>query len=934
MIEAVARVTAAHDGTGDERDGRPAFVGRTAELDHLRTRADRVAAGRARLVRLEGPTGAGKSALLDRFVASLTGFTVLTADGDPTESSLPYGLLDQLLAGAEGRLSIRGRHRSTPDTTPITAGTRLLALVGELQTAGPVAIVVDGLQWADSPSAQALGFALRRLADHRVLALLALRVPGHDVDAVAVTEHLTRNRIETTTLTVGGLSIRDIRALSVLLTGQDLPLPTAAKLHRHTDGNPGHVSSLLTEVDHRLLIDATDTLPVPRSLLTAIGQAVRRLPPDSRRLVEALAVLGGRYPLARVAQLARVGGPAAALGPALEAGLVRWWPSDPTNQLVMGHTLYRDAVYQLLSPPWRAELHATAATMVDHASSWAHRVAATATADGRLAAELEREAVVVADTARHDVAAQYLRWAAELSDSRVEHERRFLGACLHMLVTSNPGWAVSRRADIESCRPSPLRDCVQGMTLLFGVGDLPAAEPLLTRTVAEGDASPGLRGTAAGALAALHLWRGRVTEVLDASSIALAAPGVPGRMRDFVHAQRAVARGRRDGLRSGLAELGHLPERADTVSFTDLDGLSCRGSLHAMLGEYEEAVGDLSAALRLSRSRDGSMGGPVPYCYLAATRYALGDWTEAAAAADEALGMQDVHTQPQHHALTRMVATLVPAARGDFDTAVEHAAAARVRAETLGTPQDLRYAAIAGALVARARADRTGMFDALRLVDRVTTPQAHAWWWDTWWRPLRVEARLDVGELDEAESDLRDFEKSAADIAHTDDVLVRLWGGLAARRGTPAEALEIYAARIRDAGRAHLPLPRAMLEHDYGRLLLSTGYRNDARVWLTQAYRRFAMLGARPFARRAERDLRLCDPRAMPKATPRVTAGMSGLTDREEQVSKLVAGGLTNREIATELYITTKTVEYHLSNIYAKLGVASRQEFKRLLDRP
>ena len=82
------------------------------------------------------------------------------------------------------------------------------------------------------------------------------------------------------------------------------------------------------------------------------------------------------------------------------------------------------------------------------------------------------------------------------------------------------------------------------------------------------------------------------------------------------------------------------------------------------------------------------------------------------------------------------------------------------------------------------------------------------------------------------------------------------------------------------------------------------------------------------------RDLRLCDPRAVPKATPRVTTRMSGLTDREEQVSKLVARGLTNREIATELYITTKTVEYHLSNIYAKLGVASRQEFKRLLDRP
>jgi ATP/maltotriose-dependent transcriptional regulator MalT len=493
---------------------------------------------------------------------------------------------------------------------------------------------------------------------------------------------------------------------------------------------------------------------------------------------------------------------------------------------------------------------------------------------------------------------------------------------------------VTRRAEIESCRASPLRDCVLGMTLLLGIGDLPGAEPLLTRAVSATDAAACLRATAAGALAALHLWRGRVAEVLDASSVALATPGVPGRLRDFVHSLRAVARGRLDGLRSGFAELAHVPERADTVTVTDLDSLACRGALHAMLGEYEEAVGDLSTVLRLLRSRDGLMAGPVPYCYLAATHYALGGWTDATAAADQALGMQDVYTQPQHHTLTRMVATLVPAARGDFSTATEHAAAARVLAEELGTPQDLRYAAIAGALVARAMADRSGMLDALRLVDRSATPQARVWWWDTWWQPLLVEALLDLGELDEAESELRDFERSAADVTHTEDEVVRLLGGLAVRRGVPEDAREIYAARLREPGRARVPLPRAMLEHDYGRLLLSAGYRTDARVWLTQAYRRFVMLGARPFARRAERDLRLCDPRAVPKATPRVNARMSGLTDREEQVSKLVARGLTNREIATELYITTKTVEYHLSNIYAKLGVASRQEFKRLLDRP
>ncbi|MFG1647636.1 AAA family ATPase [Amycolatopsis sp. NPDC049252] len=919
----MARVMVANDGADDdEEDGRTAFVGRGAELDHLKSRADRVAAGRPQLVWLEGPTGIGKSALLDRFVAGLTGFTLVAADGDPAESSLPYGLIDQLVSGSGP--AGHGRHRPDPDPTPITAGARLLALLGELQAAGPVALVLDDVQWTDPFSAQALGFALRRVTGHRVLTLLALRVPGRDGDVPTATGHLTRNRIETTTLRVGGLSPQDIRALSVLTAGRDLPLPTAAKLHRHTDGNPAHVGSLLSEVDHRLLIDATDTLPVPGSVLTAVGPAVRRLPPESRRLVDALAVLGGRFPLARVAQLARVSGPAQALVPALEAGIVRWWPSDPTNQVTMSHPLYRDAVYQLLSPPRRAQLHATAAALVDHSSSWAHRVAAAVVADGRLAAELERESVTAANAARHDVAAQYLRWAAELSDSRSDHERRFLGACLHMLVTANHVWTVGRRAEIEACRPSPLRDCVLGMTLLFGIGDLATAAPLLARTESAIDAPAWLRGTAAASLAALHLWAGGVSKVLDASSLALAAPGLPDRLRDFVRALRAVARTRRDGLRSGFAELGHVPERADAVTAADLESLCCRGSLHAMLGEYEEAVGDLSAALRLLPSRDGIPGGMAPHCYLAASHYALGDWTEATAVADQAIGMQDTSTQPAHHVLSRLVATLVPAASGDFGVALEHAAAARSRAEALGTPQDLRYAAIAGALVARAMGDRDGMVDALHLVEH--SPARRVWWWDTWWRPLRVETLLDLGELDDAESELREFEQSAVDVAHTGDELTRLWAGLATRRGSPDQALEICAARMHEPGRAGLPLPRAMLEHGYGRLLLSAGFQTEARMWLTVAYRRFAVLGARPYARRAERDLRLCDPKA--------TARTSGLTDREEQVGKLVALGLTNREIATELYISTKTVEYHISNLYAKLGVASRKGFKRLHDRP
>jgi ATP/maltotriose-dependent transcriptional regulator MalT len=230
-------------------------------------------------------------------------------------------------------------------------------------------------------------------------------------------------------------------------------------------------------------------------------------------------------------------------------------------------------------------------------------------------------------------------------------------------------------------------------------------------------------------------------------------------------------------------------------------------------------------------------------------------------------------------------------------------AEAKKSAHKIGTPQDLRYAAIAAAILAQAKADHAGMAEALRLVRYIEPGVAgpHTWW-QTWWLPLLVEALIGVGALDEAERKPRQLQYSLQDVSNVADTTCLLRATLARTQGRTEQALLIYQRHV-DSTRdqPHLPFPRARLEHDYGNLLLITGERGAARGWLQSATERFAALAAAPLLQRVEKDLDAAS------------------IERPAQLT-------------TELYVTVKTVEYHLSNIYAKLGINSRRKLRSILD--
>jgi DNA-binding CsgD family transcriptional regulator len=232
---------------------------------------------------------------------------------------------------------------------------------------------------------------------------------------------------------------------------------------------------------------------------------------------------------------------------------------------------------------------------------------------------------------------------------------------------------------------------------------------------------------------------------------------------------------------------------------------------------------------------------------------------------------------------------------------------------------------VARAVVAQARGDIEALRSATAPLLDGTVPPIIEGQDLGMWQVLAIEGLLGSGELDSARERLADFaefiETRGLWSPRTD--LARLEGQLAEATDGPDAALAVYAAGLRPVtDREPLPLPAARLSLAYGSLLRRTGARRAAIERLREAHATLAALGAAPFLEMCKTELTACG-----LATPAADRSDAlQLTPAEESVAHLVAQGLTNREAATRLYVSPKTVDYHLGNIYAKLGITSRRQ--------
>jgi len=897
------------------------FVGRDAEFARVAEVVTRAKAGQPWLVAIEGEPGMGKTTLARRCLAAASGLRVLSARADQAETDLDFGLADQLLRSARGAVPAAG---TDPADSSFAVGARLLQAVGELQAAGAVAVVVDDVQWADRGSVEALTFMLRRLSVDPVVAFVIYRGPAGRLDEAARRLLVSvENRVH---LLLGGLGPDEVASLAAALTTGPLDKQVIRRLYQGTGGHPLYLRTVLSE-GSGFDPQAEGRLIPPRSLAIAVGDHLRVLPPDTRAILEMLSVVNLRMPLVQLGQAAQVGSPSTAIESAVASGLVDWWPDEPSGPVQIRHLLVRDAIYAGITASRRRVLHARAASAVGEQASWEHRVAALDRPDEGLAAQLEGLAADEAARGRLPLAATHLQWASDISPARADRERRLLTAALH-LTLADEARGMSLREAVKAAGPSPLRSCVLG-TMAFSSGQLPEAERLFSEALAEVRDDPDrqpLAALIANRLAGTYTLLGDGEKVMALGRWALGTGRLDAAAAGQTHTLVAIGASQVSGPRAALAELGHLDADPARVGPVDVDGLSFRGVFQLLAGQLDRAVSDMTASLKMARQGAALTLGLRAYFYVALAQYLAGQWDDVLLTAEQGFSAATIHSRRFELPLLHLAAGCVPAGRGATEEAEQHARLAEQAAASLDYGQERVYAAMARALVCQAAGDYLGMADALGPWQDDSALDGRSRVYAVLWRPLLAEGLIGSGQAEPAAAVLDQLRPGGGQVRYLRPALAWLDGWLTEQQGSPERALDIYAGG-EDTASVQSPVYTARLLLAHGRLLRRTGNRKDAVERLRRARALFAALRAAPFTERAEQELAACHLPANPAKKQSVLA----LTSRETEVAHLVGQGLSNPEIAAELFISRKAVEYHLGNIYAKYGLQGRQQLRRVV---
>lgn len=927
-----------------------AFAGRAEELRALADCRACAAEGRPWLAVVEGGAGIGKTALVRRALGQgPDGLRLCWASCDQAERDLRYGVLGQLLRHLPRETAgLRDlAHGLAGAGSPLAVGRDLLAVVDAAAQAAPVALVIDDVPLADDQSVTALTFLSRQLRSQRVLLVLIARTSttsATDDEWSRIrqgAERVRRIRLE-------GLRLEEIADLVRAAGGPALDHSGLSRLREQTGGHPLHMQTLLRQVSARDLADTGRPLPVPASLEASIRRVLAELPPPARSLVLALAVLDTEVPLPLACRLAGTD-PALALGPALASGLVNGDPRDPRAPVGIHHQLQRDAIYGSLSPTDRRDLHRRAADLVDRDAAWAHLVAAAAGPNALLVDQLAAEADRHAAEGRPARAATLRLWAADLAPTRDQREHHLLNAATLLVVHERHARFRTLREALEACDPTPRRDALLGF--LAGLrGETATGVALLSQAASATDTETGM--LAASWLAAVHILRADGPKA-DAA-LRPVVDRLPANHTGMALGMQSFAALFTDGPNAGLAVLNGagLPDEAARISHHDSFLLMYRGTLQTQAGRLRAAADDLTTLITRQDTHPHLALSPTERYALGFARYLQGDWDAALAAADQALAIAEISDHRHGVAPAHAVAAMAHAQRGDTVKAQTHLQACRRHVAPF-TELSHIYPAMAQAALAQADGDRQAMARALDPLD----PTAHGniGAWRVIWLPLLLQAHTratppttasDTAGLERARHALELFDALASRAPALTATTHWLHARLATAQGDTRAALAHYHdAHAATEDGEDVPLNRALLHFDHARLLLATRAddprtRRDAVENLDEAHRRFTALGATPHAGRAAdllAELQVLPPATGRPAAPQQTARpespdrLAGLTGREHSVADLAVQGLTNQEIARELLISSKTVEYHLGHVYSKLGVAGRRELRRRL---
>ncbi|WP_329215703.1 helix-turn-helix transcriptional regulator [Streptomyces sp. NBC_01485] len=671
----------------------------------------------------------------------------------------------------------------------------------------------------------------------------------------------------------------------------------------------------------------------------ATARTLDELPEPSLRLLAAMAVVDQETPLPILAVIADVADPSAALDDLIEAGFVTWFPRGLAQPVGISSPSLRGVVYWNLPASLRRAMHLASAEQVSGVHGLQHALLGAGRSDPGLATRLEDEATRYHQAGDTERAGTLLLWSADVSVDRDEQERRLLIAALWGQLMPTAGWAAALGQRLALLEPSVERNLFLGH-LAGREARFEAAQSLFdqARRLVD-DRPPAERAAVELAVATLHADTGDLEAEQRVALSLLAQEGLPEEFREWSVWFAADAHGRIH--HSVDASLRRLELLAPELAASDDDRPGhvvlrwARGMWLAQSGRPSQAMSDLQWVVR---SYDGPVGPvlPLSYALLGYARFQLGDWEAALRDAHEGIRVAAARNDRRYAIPAAALTASISALRGDWHVAAERVDSLARDQRTLGPARYAVFPAMAAATLAHARGEPGRVLAALAPVAAQLGLFSIE---QSLWRPLYVEALIDTGRLATAHTALASLRAAVEPGARPTTVMARLEARLAAAEGDLAAAAEQLAGAVEQPADEDSPFGLAQLEHDYGRLLLGTRRRRSAIRWLLSAHGRYVDLGARPFAERCLRQLQEVGAHIPWAATGGVegdveTADRSpvALTQQEYRITQLAAQGLTNQQIARALFVSAKTIEYHLGNVFAKLGIASRRQLRAELD--
>ena len=899
--------------------------GRLSECTALDALVESARASASRTLVLRGEAGIGKTALLGYVAARSEGCRVIRAVGIESEMELPFAAVHQLsqplLAGLE-RLPPPQREaletafglRSGRPPDRFFVGLALLSQFSELADAQPLVCLVDDAQWLDRSSAQVLSFVARRLHVESIVIVLAER----DGDVVSEFDGLPELRL-------GGLSDEDAAALVTSATLDPVDKLVRGRILAEARGNPLALLELSRGRSSTALAGGfavPSGLPLPSRIQAEYRRRVELLPSDTQHLLLLAAAdpVGDPHLFWRAA--AELGIVVAAAAPAEAEGLL-----EVNGRVGFRHPLLRSAIYQAASPAERRSVHRALATVTDPEAdpdrrAW-HRAQAVLGPDDAVASELERSAGRAQARGGLAAAAAFLQRSVALTHDPERRADRALAAAQASLEAGAFDEALALVAAAES---GPLDDLgrarvdrlqaevafAQNRGSEAPVRLLEAARKLETLDVRLS------RNTYLDAWAAA-LFAGRLAGdgggLLDVSRAAAAAPAPVGPRLSCDLLLEGLALVFTDGRRAAAPVLGRAVAAFASTDVTEEEVLRwgwLASRAANLIWDYDGSLEIGLRAVRLARDAGALEVLAVGDNACGQAAAVGGDFARAALLIAEL----DTLKEATGTRIATYAALALAGIRGHETAASELIADVVAHATEGGQGTAVQYARWAQALLMNG----LGRYEEALAAAVEASEHTPELFIASWALVELIEAatRSDNDEL------ARDaLERLTEHIEACDSN----WAlGLHARsrallsEGDTAESL--YREAIDRLSRTQLRPEVARAHLLYGEWLRRQGRRLDARDQLRAAHDMLATIGMEAFAERARHELLATGE----TVRPRVIGTRDSLTPQEALVAQLASVGLTNPEIGARLFLSARTVEWHLSKVFAKLGVSSRRE--------